>query len=239
MAEDSCAWGDACDRSPSRVGLCKRHYQLATRRGVLDAFRHRDRRCSECGESLPPGAQTNRLFCSQRCANVTAYRHRDPVERREAHKTWRDLTAPARAAAALAAKPIRQCEECGMDLPREVGERRRFCNRKCINNRSLREKRELHYEHTRRRRARLRGVSVPGVTERDWRRMKARFGHRCAYCLRPRPLTMDHIIPLIRGGRHAVGNILPACGPCNSTKNRRLLIEWRRARPGLSAVLCR
>lgn len=68
-----------------------------------------------------------------------------------------------------------------------------------------------------------------GVSERDWLRLCRRYSGRCAYCdQRPeRTLQMDHVIPLSKGGRHAIGNILPACGPCNLTKNAALLIVWK------------
>lgn len=41
---------------------------------------------------------------------------------------------------------------------------------------------------------------------------------------------MDHVIPLARGGRHGIGNVLPACQPCNSSKGARLLAEWNVSR---------
>jgi 5-methylcytosine-specific restriction endonuclease McrA len=65
-------------------------------------------------------------------------------------------------------------------------------------------------------------------TQRDWRRMKARFDYRCAYCnKRSEDLHREHVIPLSRGGRHSVGNILPACPDCNFSKKTKLLSEWR------------
>lgn len=62
----------------------------------------------------------------------------------------------------------------------------------------------------------------------EWERLKRRHFERCAYCGdRPEILEMDHVIPLSRGGRHAIANIVPSCGPCNRSKNQSLLIEWR------------
>jgi 5-methylcytosine-specific restriction endonuclease McrA len=37
---------------------------------------------------------------------------------------------------------------------------------------------------------------------------------------------MDHIVPLIRGGKSSRGNIVPACKTCNSQKKYLLPIEW-------------
>jgi 5-methylcytosine-specific restriction endonuclease McrA len=81
--------------------------------------------------------------------------------------------------------------------------------------------------YNRRRRALRLKADTRTVTERDWQRLVARFDHRCAYCGESRPLTRDHVIPLTRGGRHAIGNLLPACKPCNSSKHQKLLVEWR------------
>jgi 5-methylcytosine-specific restriction endonuclease McrA len=80
------------------------------------------------------------------------------------------------------------------------------------------------------RRARLAQADVRVFTLNDWRRLILRYGGQCAYCHEVRPLTLDHVVPLARGGRHAVGNIVPACGSCNSSKNARLIVEWRTGR---------
>ena len=51
----------------------------------------------------------------------------------------------------------------------------------------------------------------------------------CYYCkgrFHPSELTMDHIVPVIRGGRSSKGNIVPSCKECNSKKKHMLPIEW-------------
>ncbi|MBZ4672305.1 MAG: endonuclease [Deferribacteraceae bacterium] len=51
----------------------------------------------------------------------------------------------------------------------------------------------------------------------------------CHYCGRkfsPEELTMDHIVPLIRGGKTTKGNVVPACKECNNKKKYMLPIEW-------------
>lgn len=51
----------------------------------------------------------------------------------------------------------------------------------------------------------------------------------CYYCgkkVSPRSLTMDHIVPIIRGGKSMKGNMVPACKKCNNQKKDRLLMEW-------------
>ena len=52
---------------------------------------------------------------------------------------------------------------------------------------------------------------------------------RCHYCgaeVPPRQLTMDHVVPLARGGRTEKGNVVPACKDCNSAKRSLLPLEW-------------
>ena len=51
----------------------------------------------------------------------------------------------------------------------------------------------------------------------------------CHYCRQPvghRALTMDHIVPLGRGGRSARGNDVPACKDCNTRKKALVPVEW-------------
>ncbi|KAK2701933.1 hypothetical protein QYM36_019434 [Artemia franciscana] len=50
-------------------------------------------------------------------------------------------------------------------------------------------------------------------------------GASCGYCGAAAD-GFDHIQPLIRGGRHCVSNLIPACGPCNSAKRDKTLIEF-------------
>ena len=57
----------------------------------------------------------------------------------------------------------------------------------------------------------------------------------CHYCGRHvgnKALTMDHVIPLIRGGRSVRGNTVPACKDCNSKKQSLLPWEWEAYRQG-------
>jgi 5-methylcytosine-specific restriction protein A len=51
----------------------------------------------------------------------------------------------------------------------------------------------------------------------------------CHYCNKEvgrDGLTMDHIVPLSRGGKSTKGNIVAACKECNSKKKYLLPIEW-------------
>jgi hypothetical protein len=48
------------------------------------------------------------------------------------------------------------------------------------------------------------------------------YGGLCAYCGVSPGVEMDHVIPTSRGGTHEIGNLVPACKPCNSSKKNTL-----------------
>lgn len=50
--------------------------------------------------------------------------------------------------------------------------------------------------------------------------------HYCGKRMSPDELTMDHIVPLIRGGLSTRGNVVPACKDCNNKKTYLLPLEW-------------
>lgn len=82
-----------------------------------------------------------------------------------------------------------------------------------------------------RRKARKAGVHVYEVSGRDLQRLVARFGGTCAYCQQEPYKHLDHVMPLARGGRHVIGNLLPSCSACNLSKGAKLLAEWRLIKP--------
>ena len=80
----------------------------------------------------------------------------------------------------------------------------------------------------------LRRHRVGTFTHDQWYARVAFYGWRCAYCLielTEQTLTIDHIIPIIKGGTNWASNLAPACRKCNVRKNRnRLLPLWLTAR---------
>lgn len=59
---------------------------------------------------------------------------------------------------------------------------------------------------------------VPAVNRREVLR---RDKHACQYCGSRHKLTLDHVIPRSKGGKHVWDNVVIACEGCNSKKGAR------------------
>ena len=85
---------------------------------------------------------------------------------------------------------------------------------------------------------------VPEVTEEEIKREKdkarslrntqwwkrRRSSGVCYFCggrFHPGELTMEHIVPIVRGGKSTKGNVVPACKDCNNKKKYMLPVEWQ------------
>ncbi len=69
-------------------------------------------------------------------------------------------------------------------------------------------------------------VTIPGArrVKLNKRNLLARDDFSCKYCsqqLSERAVTIDHLMPTSRGGRHEWPNVVASCKPCNNAKGRR------------------
>ena len=80
-----------------------------------------------------------------------------------------------------------------------------------------------------RRRARIHSATVEIVSLEFLRVLFRTFDGKCAWCRKRAATTLDHIVPLVKGGLHARHNLAPACKPCNSTKAAKSPEQWARA----------
>jgi 5-methylcytosine-specific restriction enzyme A len=82
---------------------------------------------------------------------------------------------------------------------------------------------DISEEEIRRERSRARELR-----QSQWWKNRIATG-RCHYCgtsVPPRELTLDHIVPITRGGKSTRGNCVPACKECNNRKKHLLPVEW-------------
>lgn len=212
--------------------------------------------CEVCGAPIPSGSR-RRKFCSMQCARVArneterAY-YASSAERRA--KTAAKDSA-RRVPCAECGEPIyvgttsrpvgvatcRGCAEPGWpsDLPKydrecwwcgvAFGARhrsQRFCSSTCAGRRQPKPGRISTAD-----RYDARQKAAPGLSEYKRLRLLAKWkrqGRACSYCGGPCE-SVDHVVPLSRGGDNREGNLAPACLRCNRRKNHRLLVEWRTA----------
>jgi len=108
---------------------------------------------------------------------------------------------------------LKTCSEPGCDRPAQA---RGLCN--------------AHYHRTRRpyhinanhlRRAQTAG-NGGSVTAAEL----ATLPDFCVYCFAEDDLSVDHITPITKGGRHVIENLTRACLSCNTSKGAKALEEW-------------
>lgn len=77
------------------------------------------------------------------------------------------------------------------------------------------------------------------LTPAQWTTIQAAWG-ACAYCGASGPWQKDCVLPLSRGGRYTLENVVPACRSCNASKSNDEVTGWlRRTRRDEPAFLRR
>jgi 5-methylcytosine-specific restriction endonuclease McrA len=65
------------------------------------------------------------------------------------------------------------------------------------------------------------------ITSIEWDGLLKEYGYKCLCCGRTDvKLTLDHVIPLVKGGLNVISNAQPLCGSCNSKKGTKA-IDYR------------
>ena len=62
-------------------------------------------------------------------------------------------------------------------------------------------------------------------------------GSFCSYCGGADHLSLDHLIPQLRGGEDDASNLVTACRSCNSSKGAKDLLEWATSRGELPTLV--
>ncbi|QYJ04108.1 HNH endonuclease [Nocardioides panacisoli] len=81
--------------------------------------------------------------------------------------------------------------------------------------------------YARRRQRRMARVEHD-LTDAQWAALTTAWGG-CAYCgATDRALQKDTMLPISRGGRYTLDNVVPACGSCNASKCNLEITVWLR-----------
>lgn len=172
------------------------------------------RACEFCGTSLE-GRRSNARFCGRPCKMAhwhAANRGTEEGKARERERNSERYSRESGHRRAYARGVYRSDPDAGREKARPY--------------RADHPERRLEAGDVRSERMKTNPGYVP-FARAEWDRVLNRHGNRCAYCGDSGPMEMDHVVPISRGGRHALANIVPACPPCNRSKQARFLAEWR------------
>lgn len=141
------------------------------------------------------------------------YRQKHKAELAEKRKKWNSASPEKRKIYAQSekARKIRKiCKKIWKALnPLKVLEEKRRYN-------ARHPEAKRQYDRDRRARKKVGGGTV---TKKEWQAILDKYGHKCLYpdCERT-DVTMDHVVPLSRGGTHTADNVQPLCAHHNQTK---------------------
>ena len=214
MDEVRCCSVEGCARPFSARGFCRGHYSRFRRTGDPGSAQIVTRRVNDSGCEVRdcPRMSKKGGLCTLHYQRKAKY----GSATKTAHRDVSNLT-------------VRHCGLCGVDIS-EKKSNAQYCSRVCKTAASERRRyqdgRAQVKDHARRDRIKAGGYAfLPG----DWLKVLHRQRNACFYCGGGGgTLTMDHVVPLSKGGHHSVGNVVAACWPCNSSKRDMLLSEWLR-----------
>lgn len=90
---------------------------------------------------------------------------------------------------------------------------------------------DKHAEYEHRRRGLKRARTIEDCSEKIRLLRRKRFCHWCCDKIPDGKVTIDHVVPLARGGLHSNDNLVAACLACNSGRRDKLVSEWNWDRP--------
>jgi 5-methylcytosine-specific restriction endonuclease McrA len=177
---------------------CRHAFRAKTKaKGIIQ-----NRKCVQCLNNFQ--AHYGTKFCSKKCKS----------------NFWNPILR--------AKKTISICTICGGQTKGSKGRVRKYCSHECQLQGIYAGKPPLS-ERSRKAQRNMRERHAPGLNIYELRLLRQQWkgeGRLCFYCFGPFD-TIDHIIPLMRGGDNMETNLVPACRSCNSSKGSKLLAEWK------------
>lgn len=175
--------------------------------------------CRRCSQNLPrdkfsfrKAAKDNLSSWCKPCFNayVKDRRLADPESYRESVRKSRAKNK------SKALKGVRKWREANKPHIAEYQRLWRKKNADLVRNHSI--------VHNSIRRARLNSHEDYLVTAKEISRLK---NNSCFFCGSYESIEIDHVIPISRGGRHSIGNLMTLCRSCNRRKSNKTIIEFR------------
>jgi 5-methylcytosine-specific restriction endonuclease McrA len=176
--------------------------------------------CQQCGATCIAKNKRKR-FCSEKCANAAYYSknieklravllanyHRDRERRLPLMRAYYREHAEEIKQAAMAW--MRNHPERMVEINRRAKQRYRKTAKGKMAMRSDRIKRKYR--------------EVGRIDSRAWQRKMRRLEGKCQLCGTTDNITVDHILPLKKGGTNHIDNLQPLCRTCNLKKHVKVL----------------
>jgi hypothetical protein len=198
------------------------------------------RQCAECSKEIR--ARASKKYCSKKCSDKVNGRIRQskamPPICNYCRKVFKwqpyvkycspQCKKEMYKRASLAKTKTSQCKSCSKQFTTNIRNVKKYCSWACTLESKYAGKPPVS-ERSRKAQRNFRERNAPGLShyEREVLRLKWKNENRlCEYCQQDFD-TIDHIIPLIRGGNNLAHNLVPCCRKCNSSKGSKLLSEWK------------
>ena len=69
-------------------------------------------------------------------------------------------------------------------------------------------------------------IAAGTFTGEEWKALCDAVGNICLCCGEAKKLTVDHIVPISKGGANTIDNLQPLCKSCNSSKKAKI-VDYR------------
>lgn len=214
MIKRTCTLPD-CNKTHVAKGYCKAHYNK-----LVATNRHPKRLmpCAFCGKEVlrsSGGGRVHGASCSDQCRQWLATPY--SVLPADHWARWYGRTSPwspPMPKPPTFSREPRQCAWCPEAFTPAMPHQE-YCTKRCGKRASKARRRASEAE-------------APGLY--TWAQvigLHLKGDKLCSYCDQPTPEPEpDHVIPISRGGRNGIENILPCCRQCNADKGDMTPEEW-------------
>lgn len=220
MAQRTCTCGTVFTQRSNRHRYCSRACRPSEKLNCT---------CQVCGQIFTKATlRWNAGFCSILCRNYSRSGSVSSPLPRDHWGRWHGACSVWTPPASAASFQSGQCRECEASITEPANQTPSvYCSEKCG-------------RRWQRRLRRAREHNAPGMFSYSAvMRQYHKQGSVCGYChTHDGQPEAEHVLPLSRGGRNDMSNIIAVCHLCNADKNDMTVEEWNadRMRRGLSPM---